>query len=237
MLSAVLIRQILADLHPVQTDKPLIRIGSKGDGEYLVPDDLEGIQACFSPGVNTISDFENECAKRGMKVFLADASVDGPALENEMFDFRKVFISDKTDGIFITMDDWIASTVGDEKCDLILQMDIENYEYKAINEMSVENLKRFRIIVIEFHGLDFLRKYKVNTFKKILSTHTCVHIHPNNCGSIMRIGNTEIPNLMEFTFLRKDRIHSKAYRTEFPHPLDADNVDAPTLVLPVSWHR
>ena len=30
-------------------------IGGAGDGGYLVPDDLDGIEYCFSPGVNLIS--------------------------------------------------------------------------------------------------------------------------------------------------------------------------------------
>ena len=39
-------------LRPVITQHPLIRIGSEFDGGYLVPDDLDGVSACFSPGVN-----------------------------------------------------------------------------------------------------------------------------------------------------------------------------------------
>ena len=41
-------------LKPKASKTPLIRIGGDGDGSYLVPDDLEGITACFSPGVNRI---------------------------------------------------------------------------------------------------------------------------------------------------------------------------------------
>lgn len=65
-------------LHPRVTDKKLIRLGPNGDGGYLIPDDLIGIEACFSPGVSDISGFEKECANRGMKVFLADKSVEKP---------------------------------------------------------------------------------------------------------------------------------------------------------------
>ena len=50
--------------------------GPDGDGGYLVPDDLEGIVACFSPGVSNVAGFEKDCALKGMKVFMADASVE-----------------------------------------------------------------------------------------------------------------------------------------------------------------
>jgi len=45
-------------LKPMQTNYELIRIGSDTDGGYLIPNDLKGIDTCFSPGVSTTSDFE-----------------------------------------------------------------------------------------------------------------------------------------------------------------------------------
>ena len=46
-------------LKPKASKTPLIRIGGDMDGSYLVPDDLDGIAACFSPGVNRIKYFED----------------------------------------------------------------------------------------------------------------------------------------------------------------------------------
>ena len=48
---------LIQKLHPKKTIKPLIRMGPNGDGGYLIPDDLEGIEACFSPGVDQVSGF------------------------------------------------------------------------------------------------------------------------------------------------------------------------------------
>ena len=69
----------------------LIRVGPSGDGGYLLPDDLDGVNYCLSPGVAACSDFEEDMASRGMQVFLADKSVDGPAVKNESFMFIKNF--------------------------------------------------------------------------------------------------------------------------------------------------
>ncbi len=235
ILSANLLKTILSQLHPVRTDKELIRLGPTGDGGYIVPDDFEGIHSCFSPGVDTISGFENECAERDMDVFLADASVENPPIVNSRFHFRKSFIGEKTQGVFLSMDDWIEQSIGGKKGDLLLQMDIEGHEYKALNAMSHENLKRFRIVVIEFHGLNYLKHSKIKAFKKLLKTHSCVHIHPNNAEPVSTVGRLQIPNLMEFTFLRNDRIHTKQPQTIFPHVLDSDNTDGTTLTLPGCW--
>ncbi|MCU0317661.1 MAG: hypothetical protein MUC92_13840 [Fimbriimonadaceae bacterium] len=51
------ILSLIAKLRPIRGQHELIRLGPDEDGGYLVPDDLEGIVACFSPGVNTVSRF------------------------------------------------------------------------------------------------------------------------------------------------------------------------------------
>ncbi|HZL95451.1 MAG TPA: hypothetical protein VFB99_17475, partial [Vicinamibacterales bacterium] len=86
------LRQLLDSLHAVAGDRKLIRLGPDGDGGYLVPDDLVGIECAFSPGVSTESRFEVDLAARGIQVFLADFSVDGPAQSNAKFVFHKKYL-------------------------------------------------------------------------------------------------------------------------------------------------
>lgn len=80
---------LISRLRPIKGGFDLLRVGPTGDGGYLVPDDLAGIEACFSPGVGDISGFELDCAGRGMKVFLADHSVAKPSGNHECFTFTK----------------------------------------------------------------------------------------------------------------------------------------------------
>jgi hypothetical protein len=47
-------------MKPKPSPYPLVRIGGESDGAYLVPDDLVGISACFSPGVNNRKEFEDQ---------------------------------------------------------------------------------------------------------------------------------------------------------------------------------
>jgi hypothetical protein len=93
----------LSSLKPVETNHELIRVGGDGDGGYLIPNDLTGIDACFSPGVAATSDFENDLAARGVRCFLADFSVDGPPVDNPLFDFEKKYIGVDDDETFITL--------------------------------------------------------------------------------------------------------------------------------------
>jgi hypothetical protein len=177
-----------------------------------------------------------------MNVFLADASVDGLPVEHPKLFFTKRFLGSVKDDTYTTLDDWVESTqiaTGNE--DLLLQMDIEGAEYQVLGRISDALLSRFRILVIEFHDLDqlwnkgFLMLVEP-LFNKLLRGHYCVHLHPNNCcGSITR-GGLEIPRVMEFTFLRKDRVSALGGSTHgYPHHLDADNTPGPTLVLPECW--
>lgn len=236
-----LINTLIKKLHPFSTDKSLIRFGPNGDGGYLIPDDFKGIEACFSPGVGNISAFEQDCLKYGMQVFLADKSVDSPAIKNDKLFFIKNFIGPLTGNDSITMDDWVNSCIKGNNSDLLLQMDIESDEYLTIIQMSENLLKRFRILVIEFHFLHKLWNkefYKLasTTFQKILQYHTCVHIHPNNCCGVEKLHGIEIPRVAEFTFLRNDRINHKKLQTRFPHPLDFDNTSNNTIILPKRWY-
>jgi len=235
------IRKLLNNVRPFKTDHNLIRFGPKGNGGYLLPDDLEGIEAVFSPGVGSISDFENDCAAKGMKIFMADKSVEGPSYFGENFNFTKKYIGSFLTTDFITLDAWIQNSLTNTTSDLLLQMDIEGFEYEVIQNMSTHLLNRFRIIIIEFHNLDDLLNQTCffqlsRVFDKILSSHTCVHIHPNNCCRPVKLKDIEIPPVMEFTFLRSDRIQSKSYSTIFPHALDHDCTANQALHLPKCWY-
>lgn len=236
------VEELIKSLSPVETLKPLIRLGPKGDGGYLIPDDLEGVEACFSPGVSTISGFESDCANRGMKVFMADKSVDQPAESHENFNFIKKYLGCTNNGDFITIDDWVVNSGVSNGSDLILQIDIEGYEYEVFLSISDQLMKRFRIIVAEFHFLDQLWNKPFfdiasRVFEKINQTHECVHIHPNNYSGIFKKGGLEIPILSEFTFLRKDRVSNKKPAKVFPHPLDIDNTNNETIVLPGCFYK
>jgi hypothetical protein len=140
------------------------------------------------------------------------------------------------------MDEWVDSSGLKSHSDLLLQMDIEGAEYFTILNMTDSLLKRFRIIVVEFHRLqnvwngEFFNLVEA-TFLKILQTHTCVHIHPNNCCGVDTKFGIEIPKLAEFTLIRNDRVKERSFQTDFPNKLDYDCTSDPHITLPSTWHK
>lgn len=228
-------------MHPVSTEIELIRIGGEGDGGYLVPNDLSNIQRCFSPGVAAYAGFEEELGNMGIRSFMADYSVDNPPIGNPNFHFEKRFLGSLNNDVFMTLDDWVSRLAPDEDHDMILQMDIEGAEYDTLLAAPTSLLKRFRIIIMEFHYLRDLmtplgNQIVGNTFTKLSQTHAVVHSHPNNCGTPFRYKDAVFPAALEVTFLRKDRFTRSQPAKDFPHPLDRPCVpDLPDPTLPSCW--
>ena len=222
-----LIIEILTKIRPESQVKELIRVGSDNDGGYLVPDDLDGIKYCYSPGVSNNSDFEDQLATYGIECFLADYSVDGPAKENPLFQFTKQFLGNKNDTKTIRLETWIKDNKSDDE--MLLQMDIESAEYQVILDTPSEILRKFRILVIEFHGFNKLahpHSFDLisTTFYKLLKDFRVVHVHANNCCKAVKLSGVEIPPVMEFTFVRKDRFIKSDSEVKLPHRLDQKNL-------------
>lgn len=234
--------QFFKMINPVSTIFGLKRIGGDGDGGYLLPNDLDGIAACFSPGVAFSSSFELQMAEMGIPCHMADYSVDGPSLHHKLFTFDKKFLGALDSGNFIRLDTWI-NLYRQGEGDLLLQMDIEGGEYDVILSTPLEILEKFRIIIIEFHYLESLitvagGKLISLAFTKLLEKFEIVHIHPNNCRNPIYYKNYIIPPIMEFTFLRKDRV--KFSKEEFIVPNSLDRACDPSrkdFSLPNCWYK
>ena len=232
------IKDLFKRLRPKGVLNGLIRLGPKGDGGYLIPDDLLGITHLFSPGVCGVSGFELSCAESGIKVYMADKSVDRPPAEHLNFSFIRKHIGVTRSENVICMNEWVRESLAgeDEVNDLLLQMDIEGAEYAVILSMDPEILRMFRVIVIEFHSLDQLwnrQFFEVarQAFDKICKDHDCVHIHPNNCCGVSTVEDIAIPVVAELTFYRKDRLFTGKYVDKLTHDDDYPNTDQEPIWL------
>lgn len=236
------LRRIVDLLRPVDAGPELIRIGAEGDGGYLLPDDLDDIAACFSPGVDRQATFETALAERGIGAHLADRSVAAPPPGCSPASFEPVFLGTFDGAGTTTLGSWVQRHAPADAGDLLLQMDIEGAEYAVIDNAERSLLRRFRILVVEFHHLDaigqpFVCRRIGEALEKLHLDFLPVHLHPNNYAGIVRIGGLPVPPLLEVTFLRRDRCLSARPRTDFPHPLDRDNVPRKRrAVLPREWY-
>jgi hypothetical protein len=117
------------------------------------------------------------------------------------------------------LESWINDNESDDE--MLLQMDIEGAEYQVILDTSSDTLRKFRILVLEFHGFHRLaQQYSFDlittTFYKLLRDFRIVHVHANNCCKVVKVGDQLLPPVMEFTFLRNDRIIKSDNRISLP---------------------
>lgn len=229
---------------PIGCSKQLIRIGGEKDGAYLVPDDLNFIDACFSPGTSYKKKFEDHLANiYKIKSFLSDGSIDESKLDlidNYQF-FQKKWIHDFEDKNTTTLSSWVKSTSYKNSKNLLLQMDIEGCEYNSLLNTSDSCFKQFRIMVIEFHDLyrlknqRFLNQIFIPLMQRILNQFDCVHAHANNCLPFLKISNFNVPQVIELTFYRKD-CNQGLKRVFIPHPDDIINIPKnPKMLLEKPW--
>ena len=234
------ISEFMRRLRPVVSEKPLIRCGGALDGGYLVPDDLEGVTHCISPGVSTEISFDEDMAARGMRILMADASVDGPPRDHPNFRFWKKHLGVENDDRTITLES-LCDQAGPPGGDLILQMDIEGAEYPVLIDASSETLSRFRIMLIEFHQFQHLNepmalRLMTAVFSKLMKTHYVAHLQVNNVRAPELISGVPVSSTIELTFHRRDRVESLGGPATLPHPLDRDCVPGnPPAVIPDYW--
>lgn len=226
---------------------PLVRIGGDCDGGYLLPDDFEDIRYCFSPGVSTTADFEECIAKRfGIRSFMADASIERLPVENPLFEFDKTFLGAHCDETFTTLDAWVSDKLDrTDDNDLILQMDIEGGEFGVLIESDSSLLRRFRIMVIEFHSMErIFERHSLSLlcalFAKIHQEFVIVHLHANNCCGIATENEMSVPRVFEITYLRHDRVKNLTLNApiHLPHALDKPNVPTKQdITMPEIWWK
>lgn len=230
---------ILRLLRPLNSGHEMIRIGSQNDGGYIAPNVLDGVTACFSPGVSTNSSFELELADLGIRCFMADYSVEAPPQKHPKFDFVKLYLDSVNTPTSITLSDWMKQK--DPGGDLILQMDIEGFEYAVISSTPSEVLSRFRIIILELHEFDSIvtaigNLTIKNTLNRLLENHSVVHVHPNNLGMPRKFQNKCLPRGLEVTLLRNDFIRGTGFADNLPSLLDQPNsLIYPNFLLDQKW--
>lgn len=222
------IEGLLNKFTPKACGQDLVRMGPVFDGGYLLPDDLVGIKALYSPGVSDTLGFDLEIAKRGIPCFLADGTVEQPSNMHTSMNFEKMMIGGGPVDTYMSLVSWVTRTAPPHG-DLMLQMDIEGAEYEVLLAAPRSLLDRFRIIVLELHWIvRYLfgdsRTQLAHLMDRLLENHIICHLHPNNVCPPVNILGRSVPPLIELTLLRKDRLAGVTSDEQgYPHPLDAPN--------------
>jgi hypothetical protein len=203
------LNDFIAKLIPFKVD--LQRIGGKNDGGYLIPSGFNP-SVVFSPGVYNDDSFEKYFALRNVPCYLADFSVDTNPTSNNNLHFDKKYIGTVLGGDnFWAFDDWVSAKGNSNNNSMLLQMDIEGWEYNNIINASRATLNRFDVLCIEFHNfhaVGYKHGFRLmsEVFNKLLLDFVPVHVHPNNCCKPERIHNVTLPVVVEFTFYKRSKM-------------------------------
>merc|ERR1719158_2338252 len=106
---------------------------------------------------------------------------------------------------------------------LLLKIDVESAEWKVFAEEPLENLKKFREIVVEYHWIHEVDNHKLylQAVKKIEQAGFAVtHMHGNNYGGPMQeYGRYSIPDVIEVSYIQTPK---KGCAANIPYHLDLD---------------
>jgi hypothetical protein len=202
--------------------QPKIRLGTNGDGGYVIIDNLN-YDLLVGCGINNDINFEFDfCNKYNVKCLAFDGTINNLPKIHKNITFIKKNIgienSNTTDNLLNILNNYN---------NIFLKMDIETWEYHWFNIVSLEQLNNISQMVIEFHytHLDnelvvkcfndrskyLSQNFRINILKKICKTHILVHFHCNNSCKTCNYNNVILPNVYECTFIRKDLVKNISY--------------------------
>lgn len=224
------VREVLLRFKPNRSPVELERVGAAHDGGYLVPKDLSGVKALFSPGVGDKVDFDLELASRGISVYLADKSVDLDVSGLSRVHFLKKHLGSIDSSDTITLGSWMKQSGYEPGSphSFILQMDIEGAEWEVGRNLDPRELERFKVILVEVHELQRVFTKAglgevLSWIERLTSGHKIVNTHVNNGDLPVRHRGIAVPPLVELVFLRDDYFSAIEDELEIPHPLEAPN--------------
>ena len=229
------IRKLLPVSSIVGNNK-LIRIGNPfGDGGYLMLDEFNKKQVAYSFGISNDISWDKDIVSRGIHCYMYDHTIDALPQNSPLFHWYKIGIGGKESvPPFASLESLLLSNGHNYNSNLILKIDVEGAERQALLETSEEVLCQFDQIVVELHNLNELNFSYSNLalLKKLLVTHTPIHVHANNCGSYVEIKDLVMPFALEVTYARNEGRKFKLNSLYYPRMIDVqNNEELPDIIL------
>ncbi|WP_049768176.1 discoidin domain-containing protein [Methylocella silvestris] len=224
--------EALSLLTPYDIDKPKRRIGPKGDGGYVLVDDLSVDQAIVSYGISFEYEFDREMAEAGHDVYMFDHTIEGVNATTSRMHFFKEGVAGITDSpkSLYSIEDHLTrhNITGDR---LILKIDVEGAEFDAFVAIGEKTLCRFEQIVMEIHNVNCLedsvyRAKFCQMFRKINKFYTLFHVHANNCdgqNGIYPVCGIPVFGIIELSYIRSNIVRREPSRTLYPTSIDYPN--------------
>jgi hypothetical protein len=190
--------------------KNKILIGTKSDGCYVLLDDFTNIQIAYSFGISKEIQFDDELAKRGIDVYMYDHTINSLPYNNTKFHWKKIGISgnNQTNDQLKTLEYLLKENGHSSKNNMILKIDVEGWEWNALNDLDPEIFKQFKYIIVEFH---FIEPNNItiyfNVLKKIKKTHQVFYSRCHMREIAIQFGNNRICKYLELSYIIREGNH------------------------------
>lgn len=182
-----------------------LRVGKDNDGGYVMLDDLH-VPLVISGGICDDDSWEVDIKQSALCVVAFDP-------DNQYLPSRAKNIALYSERL-TSLDPYVGTTA-------IVKLDIEGDEYEVIRNTQLETFLHIKQFVCEFHGLwpTHAAQY-IDVFEKLHTYFRVIHVHGNNCDTVVQHNGLNIPVTLEVTFANMqhyDLIPSDEY---FPTELD-----------------
>ena len=152
--------------------------------------------------------FDEELAKRGIDVYMYDYTIDSLPFQNIKFHWKKIGIAGKSskEKNLKTLEELLIENNHIYLENMILKLDVSNWEWESLVNLPEYILKKFKYILIEFHffnpNTDGKLYYQV--LKKIHKFHQSFYFRCNGRDEIVSFGNNRICKFIEVSYIRRD---------------------------------
>lgn len=202
-----------------------IRLGSEGDGGYVMLDDFKDVTAALSYGTDTNADWDMAMVERGIPVWQYDHSIERAPIEHEKIAWQKKMIVPKPQDGCATISQTLENAHVSKPETAILKIDIEGAEWDVFSEASPSDLACFTQILVEFHYFDhcnedrFLRRAH-DAISKLAKQFGVFHVHANNWSPLVEVSGVWFPGTLEVSFASRARYEFQPTDELFPTEID-----------------
>jgi hypothetical protein len=189
------------------SDYKKIRVGSDGDGGYIMLDDFTNIDLVISGGIGGNDDWERALSQKA-KVIAYD--IVNNNIPNITYEFR----NEKLTSLNSLLEPYTNNSI-------IGKIDIEGGEFEVFKNTETGLLKNFRQLVLEVHlEKAILSQIQLDMFTKINSVFNTIHIHGNNTAEVFTLNGIKVPKVFEITLANKDYYNYTEFVGTLPCELD-----------------
>ena len=204
-------------------NKKRILMGNIYDGSYVLLDDFKDIKIAYSIGIGKKIQFDKALADKGIDVYMYDHTIEKLPYENEKFHWKKIGIGNNANAgrthNIQTLTEMMKDNGHTNEKNMILKIDVEGPEWKALNDLPEEVFIQFKFIIMEFH---FFKLYPenpelaYNVFKKIYKTHQAFYVHCCHLPGEKTFGNNRFCVCLEVSYAKRSEYSFTKDKSIYP---------------------